>query len=117
MQGILLKFTYKLSMKKIYIAGKVTGTKIGECTMKFGAAQKEIEALGFEAVNPLEVVNDWHSTWNAALRKCVIALMDCDAMYILPCATNSPGAGVEMKLAADLSIPMYGKINSLKKLK
>lgn len=76
--------------KKIYIAGKVTGTPIGDCTMKFGSAQKQLEALGFEAVNPLVVVNDWHCTWDHAMRLCIKALMDCDAMYILPCASDSP---------------------------
>lgn len=103
-------------MKKIYIAGKVTGTPIGECTMKFGSAQKEIEAIGLTAVNPLEVVNDWHCTWNHAMRKCIIALMECDAIFLLPCSMDSPGAGVEMKLALALNIPMYVKIDSLKKL-
>ena len=47
-------------MKKIYIAGKVSGEPIADCTLKFGTAQKEIETLGFEAVNPIAVVNDWH---------------------------------------------------------
>lgn len=103
--------------KKIYIAGKVTGTPIAECTMKFGYAQKQIEEMGFEAVNPLEVVNDFKCSWNIAMRKCIKALMDCDAVFVLPCSSDSPGAGVEMNLATSLNIPMYVMLNSLKKLK
>lgn len=67
-----------MNKKKIYIAGKVTGEPLAECTMKFGEAQKHIEALGFMAVNPLEVVNDFHTTWENAMKKCIKALMDCD---------------------------------------
>jgi hypothetical protein len=45
----------------------VTGEPIAACTIKFGAAQKQIEALGFEAVNPLELVNIEGGQYNVAL--------------------------------------------------
>jgi hypothetical protein len=99
---------------KIYITGKVTGEPIAECTMKFGMAQKAIEDLGHEAINPLSVVNDWHTTWKAAMRKCIAALMEADAIYLLPCSKHSKGAKMEMELAAALSIPMYTTLHWLK---
>lgn len=92
---------------KVYIAGKVSGTSIAECTMKFGKAQKLIESQGHEAVNPLAVVNDWHATWHQAMRKCLSALMECDAIYPLPCALDSRGAEIELKIARDLEIPLF----------
>ena len=92
--------------KKIYIAGKVTGEPIAECTMKFGVAQKTIEALGFTAVNPLEVVNDFKATWENAMKKCIKALMDCDAVYMLPDCANSPGAKLETRLASEFNMPL-----------
>lgn len=95
-------------MKKIYIAGKVTGEPLAECTMKFGQAQKEIEALGFIAVNPLAVVGDFQSYWEPAMKKCVKALVDCDAVIVLPCWENSKGAKIERQLAWDLDIPVFG---------
>lgn len=91
-------------MKKIYIAGKVTGEPIAECTMKFGQAQKEIESWGFEVINPLAVVGDFKSTWNDAMKKCIKALVDCDGMVILPCWNNSVGASIERQLAEDLDV-------------
>lgn len=93
-----------MSKKKIYIAGKVTGEPIAECTMKFGAAQKELESRGFEAINPLAVVGDFKAPWNAAMKKCIKALVDCDGMVILPCWQDSKGASIERQLAADLDI-------------
>lgn len=91
-------------MKKIYIAGKVTGEPIAECTMKFGQAQKELETWGFEGVNPLAVVGDFKSSWDAAMKKCIKALVDCDGMVILPDWQESPGAKIERQLAEDLNI-------------
>ena len=91
-------------MKKIYIAGKVSGEPIAECTMKFGQAQKELETWGFEAVNPLAVVGDFKSSWDAAMKKCIKALVDCDGMVILPDWQDSPGAKIERQLAEDLNI-------------
>ena len=101
-------------MKRIYIAGKVTGEPLRECTGKFGRAQKDLEELGFEAVNPLQVVGTWEITWKNAMRKCIRALMECDAIYVLPCSQNSRGAGIELQLAASLGIPLYVRLQSLK---
>jgi hypothetical protein len=88
--------------KKVYIAGKVTGESIAECTMKFGAVQKQLEAMGFEAVNPLETVGGWDISWEDAMKKCIIALMGCDAMVLLPDWKESSGAVIERQLAEDL---------------
>ena len=101
-------------MKTIYIAGKVTGEAVAQCTLKFGTAQKQLEDLGYKAVNPLAVVNDWHTTWENAMRKCIKALMECDAIYALPCSEQSHGASIELKLAASLNIPVYGSLKSFK---
>lgn len=94
-------------MKKVYIAGKVTGEPIAECTMKFGTAQKEIEKLGFEAINPLEVVGDWKAPWNVAMKKCVSALVQCDAMMLLSDWSDSKGAIMEFEMAENLNIPVF----------
>ena len=104
-------------MKKIYIAGKVTGEPLAECTMKFGLAQKTIENLGFIAINPLEVVGDWKTPWNEAMRKCLHALIDCDAIVLLNDWQDSKGAMIEQQLAQDLKLRMIvapDKIETLK---
>lgn len=93
--------------KKIYIAGKVTGEPIAECTMKFGAAQKQIEALGFEAVNPLEVVGDFKAPWDLAMKKCIEALIYCDGVLLLQDCLESKGAMIERGLAQSMGIPTF----------
>jgi hypothetical protein len=96
-----------MKKKKIYIAGKVTGEPIAECTIKFGTAQKQIEALGFEAINPLELVGDFRTPWDAAMRICIKALMDCDAVVLLPDWANSKGAMFEHEIAQTLEMPIF----------
>lgn len=99
---------------KIYITGKVTGEPLAQCTMKFGTAQKQLEELGHEAINPLSVVNDWHTPWPEAMRLCITALMQADAMFLLPCHKNSKGAACELQLATELGMYIYTNINELK---
>jgi nucleoside 2-deoxyribosyltransferase len=67
-------------MKKIYIAGKVTGLPIEEVSDKFKTAQQALEEKGFTAVNPLMVVNDPQAKWNQAMKKCIGELVSCDAV-------------------------------------
>lgn len=103
----------KKNKKKIYIAGKVTGEEIAKCTMKFGGVQAELEEMGFEAVNPLEVVGTFKTTWEAAMKKCITALMDCDAVLFLPCASDSEGARLEFIIAERVKIPLFMDIKQL----
>lgn len=101
---------------KIYIAGKVTGEPIHECTMKFGKAQKELEDLGHHPINPLEVVNNWKAEWQDAMKICIKALLDADAILLLPDYRQSKGALLEFDIARRLEIKRYystkGKIKS-----
>ena len=104
-------------MKKIYIAGKVSGEPLAECTMKFGTAQKQIESSGFEAINPLALVTDSSTPWETAMKICIKALMDCSAIVALDDWKNSKGANVELVLAKRLGIIIFYGVNELKSFK
>lgn len=93
-------------MTKVYIAGKVTGEPRLECAAKFQKAQDLLKNLGFEPVNPLQVVGTWEISWEDAMKKCIKALMDCDAIYLLPCVENSEGAKIEIDLASSLNMTL-----------
>lgn len=99
--------------KKIYIAGKVTGENKLDCMMKFGDAATQLEFLGFEPVNPLEVVGDWKVTWREAMNRCIKALVDCDGIYFLEDHRQSVGATIEKRLSYDLEIKPFFDIDSL----
>jgi hypothetical protein len=100
-------------IKKIYIAGKVTGLPPQEVKEKFATAQGVIEKLGFEAVNPIEVVNNPNENWHTAMEKCLAALKQCDAIYMLPCYKDSPGADIEHKKAYALGLDVYYSLETI----
>ena len=101
---------------KIYIAGKVTGETIEGCTLKFRSAQLRLEFRGFIAVNPIEVVNDWQTPWRPAMQKCIAALMDCDAILLLPDWQDSQGAKLEAKIAEAFQLHIFHSIEELQAL-
>ena len=96
--------------KKIYIAGKVTGLPEHEVRGKFSELQTNLESCGFDVVNPIEVVNDFNTPWDAAMKLCIKALIDCDAVYLMPCHNNSKGALIEKQLAININIPCVNNV-------
>lgn len=99
--------------QKIYIAGKVTGEKTHECTIKFGTMQKQLENLGYQVVNPLAVVGDWNTPWQEAMEMCLAALGSCGSIFMLPCSVDSKGAQIELDFAIQQSIDIYNDIKDV----
>lgn len=99
--------------KTIYIAGKVTGLPAEPTAQKFKTAQLELEAKGFDVINPIELVNNPDENWYSAMRICVEALLSCDAIYLLPCYTDSKGALIEHKTAVKMGIDIYYELETI----
>lgn len=105
--------------KKIYIAGQVTGEDFREVAVKFAKAHAEIEKLGFIPINPIELVQNYFiknvafqpitedEEWKIAMQECIKALVECDAVVLLPCWEKSKGAKIERQLAEDLGIQIF----------
>lgn len=104
-----------MNKPKIYIAGKVSGEKLHACTMKFGAAQVELEKLGFETINPLEIVPHVNVPWQTAMRMCICKLMCCHGIFLLKDHEQSKGARIERELANHLGIPEFKSFKDLTK--
>lgn len=106
-------------MKKIYIAGKVSGEPIRDVAIKFAKAYSEIDKLGFIPINPVELVQNYFiknfafqtltedEEWKIAMQVCIKELAECDGLVLLPCWEQSKGAKIERQLADDLNIPIY----------
>ena len=103
--------TMNQQQKKVYICGKVTGLPYHEVTRKFGEAHLKLLQQGYLPVNPLAVVNDWHMPWEQAMRLCIKALMDCDAVYLLHDWQQSKGAKVEHQICMQVGIAVFNPEN------
>lgn len=84
---------------KIYIAGAITGDP--DYKQKFKSAEKDLRLRGHDVVSPI-----YHSgpTYKDYLIQGLAALSGCDAIYLLPDYTISPGAQLELRLATLLGI-------------
>jgi hypothetical protein len=100
--------------KTIYIAGKVTGLEFEEVTQKFAAAENMLIEQGWQkVVNPITLINNPSEEWHSAMEKCLFALKDCQAIYMLPCSVDSPGAKLELQYALDNKLDVYYELENV----
>lgn len=90
---------------KCYISGPITGREAVDYLREFWRAARYVENLGYEAVNPCELNHAGHDqTWESFMRVDLKALMDCEAIYLLPNWHKSVGAKAEFHIAQVLGM-------------
>ena len=105
---------------RCYIAGPIAG--VPDFRERFAAAVPAVEALGYEAVNPCDIApadhdgecppgydpgeGAWHTSSACYMRADLRALLDCDAIFMLPGWSRSRGATVEHAVAVACGIPV-----------
>lgn len=92
-------------MKRIYIAGPMTGLPDLNYPA-FNAVAEQFRAKGFLVENPAENPAPECGTWQAYMRMSVRQIADCDGLVLLPNWHNSRGARAEFRLATDLMLPV-----------
>lgn len=106
-------------MKRIYIAGKITGEDLDKCEEKFNAyghylaESKFITKLSnFRESGNISFTHGFlinahlipDGTWEKYMKNDLRQLLLCDEIHMLPCWVNSKGAKIEHQLALDLGI-------------
>lgn len=90
-------------MKKIYIAGPMTG--LPELNFPaFHAAAQELRAAGHDVINPAEINPDPGTAWEDCMRADIAQLVTCDAIFLLPGWERSRGASLEHHIARELGL-------------
>jgi group I intron endonuclease len=95
-------------MKRIYIAGPMTG-HIELNFPAFHAAAARIREAGHVAINPAEINPDASMSWKECMRSDIAALVTCDAIYLLPGYMNSKGACLELTIAKRLELEILNE--------
>lgn len=85
-------------MKLLYLSGPMTG-KLDLNFPAFHDESARLRSLGYDVVNPAELNPDPRATWHACMRNDLKALLDCDALVLLPGWEHSAGAHLEMHVA------------------
>lgn len=92
-------------MKRIYIAGPMTG--IPELNFPaFHSAAAQLRSKGFEVINPAEINADPSAGWTDCMRADIRELVTCDAVYFLPGFDKSRGAQLERHIAKALNMTL-----------
>ena len=84
---------------KVYISGPISGTD--DYMERFAEAQKDLEARGYEVVNPA-LINSYlpiSTIWDQYMDVSLALLSICDAFYMLPGWEKSRGASLEYAVA------------------
>jgi hypothetical protein len=90
-------------MKRLYVAGPMTGIKDANYPA-FNAAATKLRALGFEVENPAENPEPSCGSWLAYMRMAVVQVSKVDGLILLPGWEKSKGARVEFNLAVGLGL-------------
>ena len=112
-----------MAMGRIYIAGPMTGLPEHNFPA-FAAAAEELRAEGWEVLSPAEMqtaeqmqaVRDlgpaykFSPTYCACMRRDILVVLDCDAIYLLPGWEQSSGARVEEAVARAVGLDVLGAV-------
>lgn len=85
----------------IYIAGKITGLDKETYSTNFNYVDKRLKELGFDTLNPVEIVNP-NVSYDEALDHCFSLIRESDAIYLMSNWTDSEGAKREYEYARGL---------------
>lgn len=93
---------------KIYIAGKISGLDYEEALATFAQAERNLQGLGFDPVNPTKengLDGDGKQyEWIEYMRRDIPHLLSCEAIYLLPNWQDSKGARLEKHIAEELGM-------------
>lgn len=92
---------------KIYISGKITGLPLSEARQRFADAAELLNAIGFEAVNPLNNGLQESAGWKEHMVADIRMLLDCDAIYMMDNWMQSKGASIEYDIANRLNMDVW----------
>ncbi len=100
---------------KVYIAGPVTGREGGN-EPAFRECAEALRKLGHEPLVPHDVVPAG-STWEEAMRHCVVWLLSCDAVCLIEGWNASRSTSLEYRVATACGLKVLSGTDVLRKSK
>ena len=88
---------------RVYISGKISGTNIEDARDDFELAEIQLQKMGHDVINPFKIKHPENDFWEGYMKRDIIELMKCDAIYPLKGWQNSRGAKIEVQLAKELN--------------
>lgn len=95
-----------MSVKKVYLSGPITGIETKSVHI-FSAAEQFLTQQGFDVINPWRLNHDHRKRWEDYMAVDILALLECDAVYMLPGWETSRGARLEYAIACARDMDIY----------
>lgn len=95
---------------KIYLSGQISGTELSYTRKRFGDVADTLHALGHEVTNPLCNGLGEADPWEAHMAKDIIALLQCEGIYMLAGWEESQGARIEHAIAKEGGLVVFYEI-------
>lgn len=101
---------------RVYVSGAISGLPLDEARAMFRAACDLLAAKGYDTVNPFDVprrggcscpADPVGHEWGCHLRADIMAMLDCDAIYMLPGWERSHGARLELTVASAVGLRVH----------
>lgn len=99
-----------MSKEKVYISGAIAHHDIGERKSAFAGAERVLERLGFEPVNPFKNGLPDEAHWREHMRADIRLLLGCDYIYMLQGWELSKGAKLELDVASSCGIKVLFEV-------
>jgi hypothetical protein len=90
-------------MKRIYLSGGMTGYPELNYPL-FNATAARLRSLGYDVVNPAEVIAEHPGVWESHMRADIAALLTCDSVALLDGWERPNGACLEVHIAMALGM-------------
>lgn len=97
-QQEIMKHHIKNTRIKVFISGKVSGEDYYTAYRKFSDAEKHLEKIGYNVINPMMLCRrEW--SWLRCMIVCIRHLLSCHCIYQLSNWQQSRGARIENFIA------------------
>lgn len=87
-------------VNRIYICGMISKLPLQVAKDNFEAVEKYLMAnFDYEIINPMKLPHYHDKSWESYMKHCLLAMMNCNMIYVMGNHKLSKGATIERKVA------------------
>lgn len=94
------KIKHPSDVNRIYICGMISNLPMQVAKDNFEAVEQYLmENFDYEIINPMKLPHYHDKSWQSYMKHCLLAMMNCNMIYVMGNHKLSNGATIENKIA------------------